>query len=57
MLVEGPGLVFGGLEDGCAAHGCFGGGDEGEVFACDAEEDLPVTMLVLMEVLGVIVRT
>jgi len=57
VLVEGPGLVFGGLEDGCAAHGCFGGGDEGEVFACDAEEDLPVTMLVLMEVLGVIVRT
>ena len=41
MLVEGPGFVVGRFEDGGAAHGGIGRGDNGEVTACEAEEDFP----------------
>ena len=37
VLVQTAGFVVGGLEDGDAAHGRFGRGDDGEVFARDAE--------------------
>ena len=36
-LVELAGLVIGDLEDGCASHCRFAGGDDAEVFACDTE--------------------
>lgn len=36
VLVEGAGLIVGGFEDGCTAHGGFGGGDDGEVFTGDS---------------------
>ena len=41
VLVQRPRLVVGRLEDRGAAHGSLGGRDEGEVFAGDAQEDLP----------------
>ena len=37
VLVELAGLVVARFEDGCASHRCFGGGDDAEVFAGDAE--------------------
>ena len=41
MVVQGAGFVVGRFEDGGAAHGGFGGGDEDEVGACEAEKDFP----------------
>jgi hypothetical protein len=41
MLVERSRLVIRGLEDGWAAHGGFGGGDDGEVFPGYAQKNLP----------------
>ena len=41
LTIQGAGLVVAGFEDGGAAHGGFGGGDEDEVRACYAEEDFP----------------
>ena len=40
--VEGAGFVVGGFEDGGAARGGFGGGEECEVAAREGDEDLPV---------------
>ena len=44
-LVKGARLVVAGLEDGGASHGRFGGGDDAEVLACDAEKNLPANMV------------
>lgn len=41
VLVEDAGLVVAGFQDGGAAHRGFGGGDDGEVAAGEAEEDFP----------------
>lgn len=37
VLAQRASLVVRGLEDGCAAHGRLGSGDDGEVLASDAE--------------------
>lgn len=42
MLVQLARLVVGGFEDGCTTHRSLRGSDDSEVFACDAEQDLPV---------------
>lgn len=49
MLAQWASLVVRGLEDGCAAHGRLGSGDDGEVLASDAEKHVPVMMSVLSE--------
>lgn len=36
VFVQLAGLVVGRLEDGCAAHGSFGCGDDGKVLARDS---------------------
>jgi hypothetical protein len=41
VLAQGAGLVVRGLEDGCAAHGRLGSGDDGKVLASDAEKHVP----------------
>ena len=41
VFVQYSGFVVGGFEDSGASHGSFRGGYEGEVLACDSEQDLP----------------
>lgn len=49
VLVQISGLVICSFEDGCAAHGGFGGGDDGEVAACYAEQDLHLDLFDVLE--------